>query len=114
MGVCFMLPDPLHVYNWISGCCAWNMTCLCTIFCRLQSNGSAEAMPNRSEQGQLERVAEELCERFALYWRHEDLHDAGRAAHHSLAGGHHSLSCMSVADETHGGSVVFAQPCPWS
>ena len=22
-------------------------------------------------------IAEELCSRFALYWRHEDLHDAG-------------------------------------
>ena len=24
-----------------------------------------------------EAIAEELCNRFCLYWRHEDLHDAG-------------------------------------
>ena len=30
-----------------------------------------------SERYTVDTVTEELCQSFAIYWRHEDLHDAG-------------------------------------
>ena len=44
---------------------------------RLQENGGAATLAHSSEQSLMNRAAEELCERFALFWRHEHLHDAG-------------------------------------
>ena len=84
-----------------------------------RATASAEAVPNRGEQGQLEPVAEELCERFALYWRHEDLHDAGGGCRSPQLGFLVTtrillhVTCQGTS-HTEGFCCLFAQPCPWS
>lgn len=65
------------------------MTVSCIVDCstatsyRLRSSrwpgGGAEGRRtmDSSERYTLDTVTEELCQSFAIYWRHEDLHDAG-------------------------------------
>ena len=43
-----------------------------------RGHGAGSPLHNR------EAIAEELCKRFCLYWRHEDLHDAGACSGLSL------------------------------
>lgn len=48
---------------------------------RLEGTGSSGSLAMDSNRMRAaDMVAEDLCERFSVFWRHEDLHDAGEAA----------------------------------
>jgi len=83
------------------------VTVACTVDCaakafidKLAARGLGAGSPSPNME---EIITEELCNRFRLYWRHEDLHDAGQ----SLPPASYVCLCVSNAP-----SFVL-HPCIW-
>lgn len=70
------------------------VTVACTVDCAALP-GSFSMAGRSGGPGSREAVAEELCARFCLYWRHEDLHDAGGCPCHPSLADAVALTCSS-------------------
>ena len=84
-----------------------HVTVACIVDCaakafidKLAVRGLGAGSPSPSME---EVIAEELCNRFCLYWRHEDLHDAG------LSLPPQSHICMCVINNP----SLLSYPCIW-